>query len=49
MQNLSQSEPEQIANMLSLSQNELEQIEKMRRIKSYKIMSKEELVIALLK
>ena len=35
--------------MLNLSQNELEQITKMRRIKNYKNMSKEELLIALLK
>ena len=49
MQNLSQSELEQITNMLSLSQNELERIAKIRRIKSYKKMSKEELIIALLK
>ena len=35
--------------MWNLLQNELEQIAKMRRIKNYKKMSKEELLIALLK
>ena len=35
--------------MLNLSQNELEQIAKMRHIKNYKNMSKEDLLIALLK
>ena len=35
--------------MSNSSQNELEQIAKMRRIKDYKNMSKEELLIALLK
>ena len=35
--------------MLNLSQHEIEQIAKMRRIKNYKNMSKEELLIALLK
>ena len=35
--------------MSNLSQNELEQIAKMRRIKSCKNMSREELLIALLK
>ena len=35
--------------MQNLSQNELEQIIKMRHIKNYKNMSKEELLIALLK
>ena len=49
MQNLSQNELEQITKMWNLSQNELEQIAKMRRIKNYKNMSKEELLIALLK
>ena len=49
MQNLSQNELEQITKMQNLSQNELEQIAKMRRIKNYKNMSKEELLIALLK
>ena len=49
MQNLSQNELEQIKKMLNLSQNELEQIAKMRRIKAYKNMSKEGLLVALLK
>ena len=35
--------------MSNFSQNDLEQIAKMRRIKNYKNMSKEELLIALLK
>ena len=48
MQNLSQNELQQITKMQNLSQNELEQIAKMRRIKNYKNMSKEELLIALL-
>ena len=49
MQNLSQNELEQITKTWNLSQNELEQIAKMKRIKNYKNMSKEELLIALLK
>ena len=49
MQNFSQNELEQITKMQKLSQNGLEQIAKMRRIKNYKSMSKEELLIALLK
>ena len=49
MPNLSQNELEQITKMRNLSQNELEQIAKMRSIKNYKKMSKEELLIALLK
>ena len=49
MQNLSQNELMQITKMQNLSQNELEQIAKMRRIKNYKNMSREELLIALLK
>ena len=49
MQNLSQNELKQITKMKNLSQNELEQIAKMRRIKNYKKMSKEELLITLLK
>ena len=44
-----QNELKQITKMQNLSQNELEQIAKMRRIKSYKKMSKEGLLIALLK
>ena len=49
MQNLSQNELEQIKRMMNLLQNEQEQIAEMRRIKNYKNMSKEELLIALLK
>ena len=49
MQNLSQNELKQITKMSNLSQNELEQIVKTRRIKNYKNMSKEELLISLLK
>ena len=49
MQNLSQNDLYQITKILNLSRNELEQIEKMRRIKNYKNMSKEGLLIALLK
>ena len=49
MQNLSQNELGQIIKMRNLLQNELEQIVKMRRIKNYKKMSKEELLIAVLK
>ena len=49
MKNLSQNELEQITKMLNLSQNELAQIAKMRRIKNFKNMPKEDLLIALLK
>ena len=49
MQNLSQNELKQIIKMQNLSQNEPEQIVKMRRIKNYKNMSRENLLIALLK
>ena len=49
MQNLSQNELEQIKRMKNLPQNELEQIAKMRSIENYKNMSREELLIALLK
>ena len=49
MQNPSQYDPDQIIKMLNLSQNELEKITKMGRIKNYNDMSKEELLIALLK
>ena len=49
MQNLSQNELMQITKMQNLSQNELEQIAKRRRIKNYKNMSKEGLLISLLK
>ena len=49
MQNLSQNELNQIAEMSGQSRNELEQIAKIRRIKNYEEMSKEELIISLLK
>ena len=49
MQNLSQNELEQITKMSNLLQNELEKIAKMRHIKNCKNMSREELLIALLK
>ena len=49
MQNLSQNELNQIAEMCSQSRDELEQIAKIRRIKNYEEMSKEELIISLLK
>ena len=48
-ENLSQNELKQIIKMQDLSQNELEQIAKTRRIKNYKDMSREDLLIALLK
>ena len=49
MQNILQNELKQIIKMQNLSQNELEQIAKMRRIKNYKNMLRENLLIALLK
>ena len=49
MQNLSQNELKQFTKMQNLSKNELEQIAKTRDIKNYKNMSKEELLISLLK
>ena len=49
MQNLSQNELKQITKMSNLLQNELEQIAKTRRIKNYKNMSREELLIVLWK
>ena len=49
MQNLSQNELKQITKIQNLLQNKLEQIAKMRRIKNYKNISREELLIALLK
>ena len=49
MQNLSLNELEQITEMKNLSQNKLKQTAKTRRIKNYKNMSKEDLLIALLK
>ena len=49
MQNLSQNEFNQIALMYELSQDELQQIAKIRRIKNYEDMKKEDLIISLLK
>ena len=49
MQTLSHNELKQITKMQNLSQNKLEQIAKMRRIKNRNNMSREELLIALLK
>ena len=49
MENLSQNDLDQITKMLNLPQNELEQIANLIRIKNYNNMSKEELLIALLK
>ena len=49
IQNLSQNELEQIKRMKGLPKNELEQIAEMRRIKNYKDISNEELLISLLK
>ena len=49
MQNLSQSEFNQIPVMRDLSWDELEQIAKIRKIKNYEYMKKEDLIISLLK
>ena len=49
MQNLSQNEFNQIAEMCSQSRDELEQIARIRRIKNYEGMTKEELIVSLLK
>ena len=49
MQNLSQNELNQVARIHYQSRGEPELIEKMRRIKNYKEMLKEELIISLLK
>ena len=49
MQNLSQNEFNQIAEMRGLSRDELEQIAKIRRIKNYEDMRKEDLIISFLK
>ena len=49
MQNLSQDELEQIARMNNLPQNKLEQIAKKRGIKKYMNMSKEGLLISIIK
>ena len=49
MQNLSQNELNQITKMCDQSWDGLEQIAKIRRIKNYEEMSKQELIISLLK
>ena len=49
MQNLSQNELNQIADMRGQSRGELKRIAKITKIKNYQEMSKEELVISLLK
>ena len=49
MQNLSQNELNQVARIHYQSRGEPELIAKMRRIKNYKEMLKEELIISLLK
>ena len=49
MLNLLQNEFNQIAEMRGQSRDELEQIAKIRRIKNYEEMPKEELIISLLK
>ena len=49
MQNLSQNQLNQIPEMRSQSRDKLERLAKIRRIKNYEGMSKEELIISLLK
>ena len=49
MQNLSQNKFNQIEKMRGLSRDELEQNAKIRRIKNYEDMKKEDLIISLLK
>ena len=49
MQNLSQNELDQITKMQNQSRDELEKITEIRRIKNYEKISKEGLIIALLK
>ena len=49
MQNLLQNEFNQIEKMHGLSRDELEQIAEIRRIKNYKDIIKEDLIISLLK
>ena len=49
MQNFSQNKFNQIAEMRDQSQDELKRIPKIRRIKNYEKMSKEELIISFLK
>ena len=49
MPNLSQNELNQIEEIRDQSRDEFERIAKIRRIKNYEEMSKEELIISLLK
>ena len=49
MQNLSQNENNQIAEMRGQSRDELERIAKIRRIKNYEKMTNEELITSNLK
>ena len=49
MRNLSQNKFNQIAEMRGLSRDELKQIGKIRRIKNYENMKKEDLIKSLLK
>ena len=49
MLNLSQNELNQMAEMRDQSRDELERIAKIRRIKNYEDMSKEELILSVLK
>ena len=49
MQNLSQNELNQIAKMRGQSRDKLERIAKIKRIKNYQEMPKEELITSLLK
>ena len=49
MQNLLQNESNQIEKMRGLSRDELEQMAKIRRIKNYENMKKEDLIMSLLK
>ena len=49
MQNLSQNELQQITKKSNLLQNEFKKFEIMRHIKNHKNMSREELLISLLK
>ena len=49
MRNLSQNELNQVSAMYDQSRDALERVAKMRRIKNRKRMSKEELIISLLK
>ena len=49
MENLSQNEFNQIVKMHNLWRDKLEQFTKIRRIKNYEHMKKEDLIISLLK